>query len=233
MLSRYTFAVELLRILTTQKNNIMKTKILIAAAATLLFTLPASSQLNKYSSMKNESKTEFTGKTRIYAGMSVSYTSVDKQPAGYLGAKAGLVLNDNFSIGIAGSALWYDYRLTGLVDEGTYHLESGYTGLFVEFTQNLGERVSINLSLLTGQGIAIYRMDRAYTESLSWYNEKIDEDTFGVMEPGIELLFRTNDKFSIGLSASYCSTSPLQLTGSSHGMLDGFRTGISFRYSIF
>ncbi|MCF8222322.1 MAG: hypothetical protein K9J25_04185 [Bacteroidales bacterium] len=211
----------------------MKTKILIAATAAFLMTLPVSSQINKYSSMKNETKTEFSGDTRIFAGMSVSYTSVDQQPAAYLGARAGLKLSNNFSIGIAGSALWYDYRLTGLVDEGTYHLESGYTGLFVEFTQHMGEHVSINLSLLTGQGIAIYRMDRAYTESLSWYNEKIDEDTFGVMEPGIELLFRTGDKFSIGLSASYCSTSPLQLAGSSHGMLDGFRTGISFRYSIF
>nr|MDA3833196.1 hypothetical protein [Spirochaetales bacterium] len=99
--------------------------------------------------------------------------------------------------------------------------------------QVLGENARLNFSLLTGQGIAIYRYDRAYTGSLDWYEEKIDEDTFSVMEPGIELMIKTGDRWWIGTTLSYCSTSPIQLTDTNQGMIDGVKAGISFTYQLF
>ena len=212
----------------------MKTRITLTLAALLLMGSTASSQLNQYAKLTSCSEENKTTETTFFAGMSASYSQVMSRPAGYLGARGGIVFNDKFSIGLAGYGLWYDYRLTELAGTtGTYHLEAGYTGLVLEFVQVLNENTRLNFSLLTGQGIAIYRYDRAYTSSLDWHEEIIDEDTFSVMEPGIELMINAGDRWWIGTTLSYCSTSPIQMEGTAQGMIEGLKAGISFTYLLF
>lgn len=169
----------------------------------------------------------------LFAGVSAGYTQIQSKPAGFLGAKAGVVFNGKWGLGLAGNALWFDYRLNEIVSDGTYHLESGYAGLYGEYLLRVGSRFSIGFSLLAGQGKALYKYDRSYAESLPWYQEIIDQEKFSVTEPGIELLFRTGKRSWLGLNGSYRLTSALKLTGAKPCMLNGFNTGLSFRYGIF
>jgi hypothetical protein len=168
-----------------------------------------------------------------YIGISGSYTEVMSKPAGYLGAQLGIVFDKRYAIGLAGNALWYDYALSEAVSNGTYHLEAGYAGIFFEYMQPLGSRIRLTFSLLTGMGVAKYTYDKAYRDSMPWYQRTIDTRDFSFIEPGIGLMGRVAKKWWIGLNGSYRATSPINLPSAPVNLLNNFSAGISVRFGIF
>ena len=173
-----------------------------------------------------------TPKIGFFGGLSVNYTEIFDDPAGSLGAKAGIIFNHKFSIGLAGYGLWYDYRLNDLVQDGTYHMEAGYSGLYLEYLHPLSEKIKLGFSVITGHGIAQYKYDKQYLEGRPWYKEIIDRETFAVFEPGFEIMTQVGSKWWIGANISYRSTSPIKLQGTNEDFLNNYHTGISIRYGI-
>ena len=153
--------------------------------------------------------------------------------AGWLGARVGVVFDHRFGIGLAGYGLSFDHTLSELAEEGTYHLEAGYTGLFIEYLQPLGRNVKLNFSLLSGMGTAQYRYDKEYREGKPWYNEIIDRTDFHLYEPGIELQVRMAGKWWIGAYGTYRLTSPVEIEGAGEDLLQNYTAGISIKYGIF
>lgn len=169
----------------------------------------------------------------LYGGLSYNYAEVMSKPSGYLGYKAGVVINRKFGIGFAGAALNYDRQLNELSEFGTYRLEAGYAGMFVEYIQPIGNRVRLNFFVVSAAGIARYKYDKQYAEELIWYEEVIDQDEYAVFEPGMECNVRIANKWWVGVNGSLKTTSPLDLTGTSENMLEGFSGGITVKYGIF
>lgn len=169
----------------------------------------------------------------LYGELSMSYSEILARPAGYLGAKIGVVFNHRWAFGWGGSGLWYDYRLDELVNDGTYHMEGGYQGLFAQYMLPVGERVKVNFSVLSGTGIAMYKYDKDYQESREWYEESIDLETFAVFEPAAEAMVKVGNRTWVGVNGSFRNTSPIKLKGTDEGFLNNFNAGISVKYGIF
>jgi len=180
--------------------------------------------------LKGKNKTHEIG---LYGGLTGTYSETLSKPSGWLGAKAGFVFNHKWAFGWAGNALYFDRRLSNVVTDGTYHLEAGYAGVFAEYMQPIGKNMKISFSILSGAGLAIYRYDKEFAENRPWYQEIIDEETFTVFEPGIELMTKISSHWWLGLNGSYRNTSPVKLTGTDDMLFNKFNGGISIRYGIF
>lgn len=169
----------------------------------------------------------------LYLGGSVHLTEIDNKLAGSLGAKAGVVFNQRWTLGLAGRAIWYDYRQSELVSNGTYHLEAAYSGLMIEYMLPLSKSFNLNFSLLTGAGLAQYRYDHDFRKEQLWYQEIIDRETFAVFEPGVEIAMKIGERSHLGLQVTYRSTSPLELKDTDAQLLSNATAGITYRYIVF
>ncbi len=184
------------------------------------------SYLWKYQGKKKE---QYVGG---YLGLSGSYTDVMGKGAGWLGGRIGVVFNHRFTVGVTGSALWYDYRLDELTASGTYHLETGYAGVFGEYMQPLGNRFKLGFSLVLGQGLAKFTYDRDFREDKPWYEQTIDQQVYSVTEPGVEALVRVAPKWWVGVNGSWRFTSPVGLKHTPDDLFQNFSGGVSVRFGL-
>lgn len=169
----------------------------------------------------------------LYGSLSGSYSETLLKPSGWLGGRVGVVFNHRWAFGWAGNALYFDRKLDQLVTDGTYHLQAGYAGLFAEYMQPLGKNLKINFSIVSGAGLAFYQYDKDFAEDRPWYQEKIDQETFHVFEPGVELMARISKRWWLGINGSYRNTSPVKLMGTDERLFNKFNGGLSIRYGIF
>mgnify|MGYP006279875833 CR=1 FL=1 len=211
----------------------MKRKAFLLLALVALIAMESEAQQNQETYLHTWEGRERTHTIGFYAGLYGSYAEICHEPSYWLGYRAGLVINSNWGFGLAGYAMNFDRKLTGLVTEGTYHLLGGYQGMYAEFIQPIGNRARVNFSLLYGRGIVYYQYDRDFREVHGLENGIIDKDHYMVLEPGIELQFRLAGKCWFGLHSSLRTTSPVKLIGVDSDFMEEFTTGISIKYGIF
>ena len=211
----------------------MKTRTTVLA---IIFSIMTSGLMAQEKSNKNY-LWKYEGKKREqyvggYLGLSGSYTDVMGRGAGWLSGRIGVVFNHRFTVGVAGSALWYDYQLDRLTTSGTCHLETGYAGIFGEYMQPLGSRVKLGFSLVLGQGVAKYTYDKDFREGKPWYEQTIDQQNYTVTEPGVEALVRIAPKWWIGVNGSWRFTSPVGLKNTLDDLFNNFSGGVSHRFGL-
>lgn len=212
----------------------MKTKTIILSVFILLAALGATAQesapQNYLFTLKGKNRTHEVG---MYGSLSGMYSNTMSEPSGWLGGKAGVVFNHKWAFGWAGNALYFDHKLDEIVTDGTYHLQAGYAGLFAEYMMPLGNKVKLNFSIISGRGVAFFQYDKDFAENRPWYEEKIDQETFAIFEPGIELMTKISRRWWIGMNGSYRNTSPVKLTETNELLFNKFNGGLSLRYGIF
>lgn len=209
-------------------------KTIILSVLILLVSMYAGAQEtggeNYLFTLKGKNKTHQVG---AYGSLSGSYSETLSKPSGWLGGRVGVVFNQRWAFGWAGSALYFDRRLDELVTDGTYHLQAGYAGLFAEYMLPLGQNFKMNFSVVSGAGLAFYQYDKEYAESRPWYEEKIDQETFHVFEPGVELMARIGGRWWLGINGTYRNTSPVKLMRTDEMIFSKFNGGLSIRYGLF
>ncbi len=168
-----------------------------------------------------------------YLGTAIRISSVFSQAAGFADVKAAAVVDGSWGIGLMGSGLYYDKKLSALTPDGTYHLYAGYGGLFVEKYFPLGDRVKLSVSIMSGVGEAYYQYDKQYRKGKLWYEETIDKATFYVLEPGMGIDFRVSNTIWLGVTGSYRSTSPLSMVGTDDNLLQKLNGGVSLKWGVF
>jgi len=169
----------------------------------------------------------------IYVGTGVRYTTLFGETAGLVELRGALTFNRRWSVGLMGAALWYDKSLHELVDDGSYRLEMGYGGLYVERMFPLSSDLILSASVATGYGVAAYRYDKEYHAEKIWTEETIDQTTFAFFEPGLALQWNFSGSFWLGVAASYRNTSPVELLGTSEEVFRKFSGGVTLTYGIF
>ncbi|MEE4197803.1 MAG: hypothetical protein V2I54_09170 [Bacteroidales bacterium] len=212
----------------------MKTKGLFLTAILAISTVALMAQeketKNYIWEYQREGKTKTLG---VYGGIFYSYSEIMDKSAGYLGAEVGVVFNQKWGVGLSGAAINFDYNLDELVNDGTYRLEGGHTGMFVKYIIPFSGWGKINLSVYSGYGSMNYRYNKEYRDERPWYQEIIDTETYAVLEPGIELDVRIARKWWVGAKATYVTTSPVELMGVDENFLENFAFGLSLKYGIF
>lgn len=168
-----------------------------------------------------------------YMAITGKASTINVDHAGYVDLRTAATLDESWGIGIGVSGLYYDKKLSALVTDGTYHLNAGYMGFYVEKFFPLSNAVSVSVSLLSGIGAAEYLYDKEYRKQMRWSVEVIDRATFSVLEPGMEVSYRVSSELSIGMSGSYRTTSPILLINTSETLFDEFNYGVAMKWQFF
>lgn len=212
----------------------MKTKSILSTCLALLLTTAAYSQENGTKDYLWSSHGKKGTRTfGLYGGLYGTYSTVAKKSAHWFSARLGVAINHRWGIGLSGSVLNYDYELNDIVVDGTYRLQAGSSGLFIERMFNITDWSKLNLSWTTGAGVVFYEYNKEYREERPWYEETIDTENFASNELGLELQFKTFGKWWVGFYGSYRFTSPIMLMGTEEHFLNNYSAGISLKYGLF
>ncbi|NJN26952.1 MAG: hypothetical protein HC819_13715 [Cyclobacteriaceae bacterium] len=168
-----------------------------------------------------------------YLAMDGVYHALDGQSTGLLGIRGALVWNSRWGVGLMGQALWYDEPLDEVVSEGTYHLQAGLAGLYIEYQIPLNENWRTSIMLASGSGLTLYQYDKDDREGKNWYEEIIDRDTFGFVQPTIEIRRKIGGLWWIGAEVGFMGTSELHMQGLPSDFLNGIKPGFSITYGLF
>jgi hypothetical protein len=209
------------------KTLLISTVILFSGLAAMAQDAPNNKPLFSFEGKKRTHHIGAMGE--LYSG----FSDVMAKPATWYGAKVGFVVNQSWTIGVAGNVLNYDHTLAELVNDGEYRLEAGYQGMYVEWMKTFNNRFMVNLSLTTGMGLAKYQYTKDFAENRPWYEEIIDQEVFSVFEPGAAVMVRAGGRWWLGLNCTARNTSPIKLQGTSEKFLQSANVGLSVRYGIF
>ena len=179
------------------------------------------------------SHNEKTYEIGLYGTITMQYAEVFNQPAGYLGGEFAAIINHKWAVGWKGNALYYDRRLNELAENGTYHLEAGYAGIFGEYFWHVGKKLRVGMSLFSGTGLAQYRYDYEYREDKLWHEEIIDQKTFATLEAGLELSMPLANNWRVSLNDSCRTSSPVYLYDTDPYFIQGLNAGIGFKWGFF
>ncbi len=168
-----------------------------------------------------------------YMSMTGKLSSFYFDNIGFLDIRTAATIDEVWGIGIGFSGLYYDKKLSVLVADGTYHLNAGYIGLYVERFFLLSDDISLSVSLLSGVGAAEYLYDKEYRKNKTWTQEVIDRTTFSVVEPGVEVSYRIGPEVSLGMMGSYRTTSPIDMINTCESLFDEFNYGVTIKWQFF
>lgn len=168
-----------------------------------------------------------------YIGANGRLTSLESNTAGFLDGKIVAVIDGDWGVGFSFSALHYDRGMNKLVNDGAYHLNAGYAGIYVERIFKIGEDFRFSASITSGMGEAYYQYDKDYRKEKVWSEEIIDKTTFAVFEPAIELDYNIGGNYWIGVMGAFRNTSPLELIGADDNLFQKFTGGVTFKYGLF
>jgi len=164
-----------------------------------------------------------------YASLAGRASTILNDRAGYGDVRAALQLKNNWAVGLSASGLYYDKKLSTLVQDGTYHLNLAYSGVFVEKLFNLGGNVQLSISLMTGLGVAQYQYDKEYRQEKVWKEQIIAQTTFGVQELNLTLMHRLTGPWWIGMVASLRQSAPVELVATPQNLLKNGGVGFSLK----
>ncbi|HPE56400.1 MAG TPA: hypothetical protein P5514_09155 [Bacteroidales bacterium] len=172
-----------------------------------------------------------------YGGLSINYTQIDKKDAMLVGARGAWIINHSLALGFGGYGFANDLKYEKVYgDDQTenYFLAGGYGGLLIEPIIAAKSPVHVSVPILIGAGGISYintywsdydnRYDYAYTE---------DADAFFVIEPGIELELNLVKFMRVAFGGYYRYTSDVNLYNTKKDVLNGFSTGITFKFGKF
>jgi len=168
-----------------------------------------------------------------YIGVGGRYSTVESNSSGFIDGKIVAVIDENWGVGFSFSALNYDRTLTKLVNDGSYRMNAGYVGIYVERIFSISEDFRFSISITSGMGEVFYQYDKEYRKDKVWSEEIIDKTTFAVFEPAIELDYNIGGNYWIGVMGSFRNTSPLDLIGADEQIFQKFAAGVTFKYGLF
>ncbi len=168
-----------------------------------------------------------------YGSFGAGYALIDNRDGIVISGRAAWIVNHTVAIGFAGSGFINDFRYDRLYDEDV-NLTGGYGGILIEPIVFPRAPVHISFPVMAGVGgIAYTRTDHTWDNRdyrTSWVE---DTETFLVAEPGVEMELNVLRFFRLALGVSYRFTSDIDLINTSPDALEGFTTGITFKFGKF
>lgn len=165
-------------------------------------------------------------------GFDMNYCEMKTKPSVNIGLSGSMIISKNFSIGLKGTAVWYDHRLSKLDAERTYHLESAYGGLVFEPSLPITDKLKISMPIYLGTGVVQYKYDGKYRDELTWTEETIDREIFSFFEPGITLTYRVNENIGVSAMFNYRMTGEIKLIETDDDLMTQANYGLAIKYYL-
>jgi hypothetical protein len=222
----------------------MKRKIILLIGASLITISLRAQTENLQSQSENDPKkiqTIFNQTSPIgwWIAPEFSYTIIDKKGACLAGLSGGIIINHNFSIGLAGIGILTNNNLkfSGINDTADVYLYGGYGGLILEYRINPTQPVNIAFPLLIGGGGAAY----STWGPSHWNNSGPDAqndnlynwDSYFVIEPGVTVGINFLKFMRLDAGITYRLVQGLSLPETETNMMNGFNAKLSLKFGRF
>lgn len=167
-----------------------------------------------------------------YLGLSMGYTQINGTDALTAGGRLGWVINHRFVIGIAGNGFANSVYNNDPVLQTETIIEGGYGGIFVEPV--IGSRLPVHLSFPIIFGAGNVSLNKSFYDGADpWESYSFDEDTYALVEPGVEIELNMLKCFRIAVGASYRYTTGIHLQNLHSGLLDGISGNVGLKFGKF
>ena len=167
----------------------------------------------------------------------VKYSPVRGEPAVFVGAYGGWLINHSFLLGLGG------YGLVSSIEPaegaGPFYLlpyvpriQMGYGGLVLEYIASPEKLVHFSFWMLIGGGEVVYTQ-------WDWWNDDWHDsyhgpaDQFFVFEPGANVEVNVTSFFRVAAGASYRLVNGIQLQGLSNTDLSGPALNLALKFGSF
>jgi hypothetical protein len=174
-----------------------------------------------------------------FFSLDLRYTEVMGTNAVLMGFGLGIVVNDNFNIGLAGAfntSTIKNERYERFLNDslqvntgGGLEMNYGYGGLLLERVFFHRSPVHFSVPVLIGLGGINYGYPLPNSNSEN--RNKVAGQAFFALEPGLQLEATIIQKFRIGLGASYLYTSDLDLPETAPDALRTVMYRLTLRYA--
>jgi hypothetical protein len=175
-----------------------------------------------------------------FVGPTGGYTRFCSSDVALAGIQAGMVINHNFTIGLAGSGVANSNYLTynNFIDTTDVRLEGGYGGLLLEYTLFPKSAIHVSFPLIIGGGTMGYYStnDNHEWDEDDWDNcdhQEIDQDAFFVVIPGVTAEVNILKFMRFGVGVSYRYTPDLDLVNTSSSFINNFTASASLKFGKF
>ena len=218
----------------------MKRKIILSFCSIMIFfTIQAQNDNKQPENDNNQFQTIFnqSEKAGWWIAPEFYYTMIDKKSVCLSGLSGGIIINHNFSIGLAGIGILTNNNLkfSDINDTADVYLYGGYGGLILEYRINPLKPVNIAFPLLIGGGGAAY----STWGPNNWNNSNNDPDSFYnwdsyfVLEPGVTVGINLIKFMRLDAGITYRLVQGLSLPETGTDILNGFNAKLSLKFGRF
>ena len=169
-----------------------------------------------------------------YIAPELKIGNVHEDASLFVGGKIGMILNDKFSIGLAGYGLANNSNFdinVGTPQQELVRIGMGYCGLSLEYTMFSDKKIHFTIPVVLGAaGIYIYEDDGDFFNND--FNE-IENSVAFVVEPGVNIELNLFKFFRVDLGASYRLVSQTDLVYLQDEDLSDLSFNATFKFGFF
>jgi hypothetical protein len=187
---------------------------------------------------QNEIRTVFNSTERVgwWVSTDFAWSQIDNRDAFIGGLSGGIIINHEFSIGLAGYGIMNseNFRYTGINDTADVYLYAGYGGLKLEYRLNPTNMFNIAFPVLIGGGGVVYStMGQNNWQSSNNNDDAYAWDSFFVIEPGVVVGINLLKFMRLDLGVSYRYAPGINLPETDSDLLNGFNATASLKFGRF
>jgi hypothetical protein len=168
-----------------------------------------------------------------YGAITLGYSRISGKGALYLGTRGGIISNRKLAFGIGGNGFANNFHVQTFLGHQPLErmLIGAYGGLYFEPIVKDKKKIHLSIPVLFGLGAAILIED--YGNENDNQINKIDSDTYSVIEPGIEMTFNLGQFFRTGAAISYRRAISFDMIETNENALNGLTFGLTFKFGKF
>jgi hypothetical protein len=186
---------------------------------------------------QNDLRTVFNSTERLgwWVSPDFAWSQIDNRDAFIGGMSGGIIVNHEFSIGLAGYGIMNseNFRYTGIIDTADVYLYGGYGGLKLEYRLNPLNMFNIAFPVLIGGGGVTY----STWGHDNWQSTNSEGayawDSFFMIEPGVVLGINLLKFMRVDLGVSYRYAPGINLPETDSDLLNGFNATASLKFGRF
>ena len=168
-----------------------------------------------------------------YGAFGAGYSLIDNRDGIVISGRAAWIVNHTLALGLTGSGFLNDFRYDAQYDEDV-NLTGGYGGILIEPIIFPKAPVHLSFPIMGGVGGIAYTRTSNTWDNRDYRTSYVeDTEAFLIAEPGVEMELNVLRFFRLAIGMSYRFTSDIELIDTSPKALEGFTTGVTFKFGKF
>ena len=185
---------------------------------------------------QDDLRTVFNSTERVgwWIAPEFSWSQIDNRDAFIGGMSGGIIVNHEFSIGLAAYGIMnpQNFKYSGIIDTADVYLYGGYGGLKLEYRLFPLNTINLAFPVLIGGGGVTY----STWGPDNWHGDEDDAyawDSFFIIEPGVMAGINILKFMRLDVGVSYRYAPAIDLPETDSDLMNGFNANISLKFGRF